>query len=205
MTRLGQLRRLVDCLLNVGRQLAEQRLRGHGITLDETGQALEVDREGDEVLLYTVVEVAFDRAAIGVAGFGQTPSRPTEGCYLILESVDNLLQVLAPASVRHRPPPLGVVGQCPALEPRGSDHDDACRGPRGTARRVARPGDHRGGPPLTECASLDRLVQVVRSSAGCTCAPDALLARQLLPGRRTRAETRWSVSRLLLGRVTCRL
>ena len=60
-----------------------------------------------------LVEIPFDGPAVCVAGLDQAPSRPTQMGYLDLKSIDDLLRLLARASVRHRPPLPRVVAQCP--------------------------------------------------------------------------------------------
>jgi len=63
---------------------------------------LQVDGERDKVLLDAIVEGTLDRAAVGIRSFDQTSARSSKLRYLTLQSVDNVLQLLARASVRHR-------------------------------------------------------------------------------------------------------
>ena len=65
---LGQPCRFVQRLLDVPPHLFEQRLRGRRICVDQWVGELQLDRERDEVLLHVVVQVALDRASIGVGG-----------------------------------------------------------------------------------------------------------------------------------------
>jgi hypothetical protein len=77
---------------------------------------LQVDGERDKVLLNAIVEGTLDRAAVGIGSFDQTPARSSKLRYLTLQSVDNVLQLLARASVRHRLTVFGVTGSI--LRPR---------------------------------------------------------------------------------------
>ncbi len=97
------------------------------MTVHQPGQASQIDGERDKVLLNAIVEGALDRAPIGVRGLDETLPRPTKLRYLTLQSVDNVLQLVARANVRHRPTFLGShrstlrprhvarVGSCPAF------------------------------------------------------------------------------------------
>jgi hypothetical protein len=69
----------------------------------EPGQASQIDGERDKVLLYAIVERALDRAPIGVRGLDQALPRPMKLGHFALQSVDSLTELLARASVRHRP------------------------------------------------------------------------------------------------------
>src|SRR5207244_4183065 len=82
--------------------LVEQCFRGGRLTVHQPGQTSQLDGESDKVLLDAIVESAFDRAPIGVRGLDQTLPRPTKLRYFSLQSVDNILELLARASVRHR-------------------------------------------------------------------------------------------------------
>jgi hypothetical protein len=73
------------------------------MTVHQPRQASQVDGKCDKVLLDAIVEGALDRAPIGVGGLGQTLPRPAKLRYLAPQSVDNVLQLLARASVGHRP------------------------------------------------------------------------------------------------------
>jgi hypothetical protein len=78
-------------------------LRGCRITVNQPGQASQVDGESDEVLLNAIMEGALERPPIRGRGLDQALARPTKLGYLALQSVDIVLQLLARASVRHRP------------------------------------------------------------------------------------------------------
>ena len=49
-------------------QFHEKSVSGGGIGLQQIARELEVDREGDQVLLRTVVELALESAAVGIRG-----------------------------------------------------------------------------------------------------------------------------------------
>ena len=65
---LGQPCRFVQRLLHVARHLFKERLRASWIRVDQWAGELQLDREGDKVLLHAVVQVTLDRATVGVAG-----------------------------------------------------------------------------------------------------------------------------------------
>jgi hypothetical protein len=54
--------------LHVARHLFKERLRASWIRVDQWAGELQLDREGDKVLLHAVVQVTLDRATVGVAG-----------------------------------------------------------------------------------------------------------------------------------------
>ena len=107
---MRQLRRFIQRYPHVGRHLDEQQFRRGRITVHQPGQVSQIDGDCDEVLLHAIMDGAFDRAPIGVRGFGQSPPRPTKLRYFTLQSVDTLIQPFARASVRHRPTSLDVAG-----------------------------------------------------------------------------------------------
>ena len=65
---LREPRRLVQGLRHPPAHLVEERCGGHGIGAHELARELKVDRERDQVLLRTVVELPLEAAPLGVAG-----------------------------------------------------------------------------------------------------------------------------------------
>jgi hypothetical protein len=74
--------------------LIEERRGGDGISAHEVTRELNVDREGDQVLLRTVVEVALDAPPVGVGGDCEPPARRAQLGDLALEPVERLPQRL---------------------------------------------------------------------------------------------------------------
>lgn len=72
MDLLCELHRLVERLLHVASQLVEKLLGGGRITVHQSAGELQVDGQGDEVLVHAIVEVALDRATIVVSGLDET-------------------------------------------------------------------------------------------------------------------------------------
>jgi hypothetical protein len=70
--------RLVEGLLDVTPHLLQHGLRSFGVAVHRLARALDVDREGDEVLLRTVVEVPLDPAPVGVGTLDESLSRRAE-------------------------------------------------------------------------------------------------------------------------------
>jgi hypothetical protein len=60
--------------LHVARHLFKECLRAPWIRVDQWAGELQLDREGDEVLLHAVVQFTLDRPTVGVAG--QKEPRP---------------------------------------------------------------------------------------------------------------------------------
>jgi hypothetical protein len=59
--------RLVEGTLDVSPQVLEKLLRRDGVRCHEANRELQVDREGDEVLLHAVVQLVLERATLGVS------------------------------------------------------------------------------------------------------------------------------------------
>jgi hypothetical protein len=60
--------------LHVARHLFKECLRASWIRVDQWAGELQLDREGDEVLLHAIVQFTLDRPTVGVAG--QKEPRP---------------------------------------------------------------------------------------------------------------------------------
>jgi hypothetical protein len=73
---LRELRRPVQGLLQLPADVVEERPGGDGIGAHEVARELDVDRERDEALLQTVVELALDAAPVRVGGDGEPPAGP---------------------------------------------------------------------------------------------------------------------------------
>ena len=65
---MRELPRLLQGQLHLTAHVLEQRVCREGIGIDEIARKLEVDRERDQVLLRTVVELALDPAAVCIVG-----------------------------------------------------------------------------------------------------------------------------------------
>ena len=63
---LRKLRRLVQRLLHAALHFFEERIRSRRIGREQLRGELQVHGEGDEVLLYALVQIALDRTAVGV-------------------------------------------------------------------------------------------------------------------------------------------
>ena len=91
---LRELRRLVQRLLHVAPHLVEERLRRGRIGVRQIARELQVDREGDQVLLRTVVEVVLDSATVGIGGQDEPLSGRPQLFHLEAQPVERLLQRL---------------------------------------------------------------------------------------------------------------
>jgi hypothetical protein len=60
--------------LHVARHLFEERPCGRRIFVNQWAGELQLDREGDKLLLHAVVQITLDRPTVGVAG--QNEPRP---------------------------------------------------------------------------------------------------------------------------------
>ena len=68
---MRELPRLLQSQLHFTAHVLEQRVCREGIGIDQIASELEVDRERDQVLLRTVVELALDSAAVCIVGDSQ--------------------------------------------------------------------------------------------------------------------------------------
>ena len=91
---MRQLPRLVQRLLHVASHLVEERPRRSRIGVDQAGCELQVDREGDQVLLRTVVQLALDLAAVGISGQDEPLPGRTQLSDLKAQPVERFLQFL---------------------------------------------------------------------------------------------------------------
>jgi hypothetical protein len=81
-------------------QAVEQLARGGRIDLEQPADVLEVDRDPDQLLLWTVVQLALDPAAIGIGGQREPLARRTQLLDLEAQLPDRLLQFLDPSIVQ---------------------------------------------------------------------------------------------------------
>ena len=84
MDALGQLAELVERLCHDGPHVVEERGGSVRVRFDEATGDLEVDRDGDELLLDAVVQLTLDRTALLVVGEpARCASRPWSGLSVI--------------------------------------------------------------------------------------------------------------------------
>ena len=68
---MRELPRLLQGQLHLTAHVLEQRICCEGIGIQQIARELEVDRERDQVLLRTIVELALDPASVCIMGDGQ--------------------------------------------------------------------------------------------------------------------------------------
>ena len=91
---MRELPRLLQGQLHLTTQVLEQRLSREWIGIYQIARELEVDRERDQVLLRTVVEVALDPAAVNIVGDSQPLAGRAQVFDLQAESLERLLRRL---------------------------------------------------------------------------------------------------------------
>ena len=122
---------LLHRLLEVGADLVEHRLGLLGIVVGELAREPHAHRERDEVLLRAVVQVALDRAPLGVAGLDDACARGAQLVGLAAHLVERLLKRRVELDVVQRETDLArelgerlVVVVVERRRPDGSPHDD---------------------------------------------------------------------------------
>jgi len=91
---MRELPRLLQGQLHFTAHVLEQRVCREGIGIDQIASELEVDRESDQVLLRTVVELALDSAAVCIVGDSQPLAGRAQVVDLEEESLERLLRRL---------------------------------------------------------------------------------------------------------------
>ena len=88
MDALRELRRLADRLLDVSSHVLDRGLRSLRVGVHLHARELEVDGERHEVLLHAPVQLALDRAALGVGREDEPLARRAQPCDLAAQLVE---------------------------------------------------------------------------------------------------------------------
>ena len=74
----GQPAQSLERVARISSDLVEKRMRGSRIRFQELAGQLKVDRDRDELLLHTVVELSLERAPLGITGTNKASARSVE-------------------------------------------------------------------------------------------------------------------------------
>ena len=111
---MRKLRGLLEGQLHLTTHVLEQRLCRERIGSDQIPRQLEIDRERDQVLLRTVVEVALDPAAVCIVGDSQPLARGAQVVDLEAEALERLLRCLDMRKLRCPTSCSRATGSCPS-------------------------------------------------------------------------------------------
>ena len=126
---MGELPELLDRLLHLARQLVEHLRPGGRIVRDDVAGQTEVDGQGHQMLLRTVVEIALDPPPFGVAARHDPRPGLAEGVRLLAQLVERGLE---------RRVELRIVERQPDLAGQVGEHAVVVFGEAGRPRRPAR-------------------------------------------------------------------
>jgi hypothetical protein len=113
---VGEFSELLDRQLHLPGKLVEHLGAGGRVVGDDVARETEIHGEGDEMLLRTVVEIAFDPATFGVTAGHDARPRLAQGVRLLAQLVERRLQRRVQLRVVERQPDLpGEVGEHPIV------------------------------------------------------------------------------------------
>ena len=136
-----ELPRLLERVPYVASDLVEELPGRSGILVRQLARKLDVDRERDQVLLNTVVELALDPPAVGVGGQDEALSGCAELLDLEAQPVERLLRRLGMWKLQgDRLPVVSPARSCPSSRRRRQEAHHPLE------REVSLPADHRAPP-----------------------------------------------------------